>query len=630
DREALGQTLVITFENGSGESFIVRGVTKPFPHKASFRFDFLMGYEKRTVAGLTRLEDWDAFTDATFIQLRKAEDSQFIADQLDRYVPAQNATNDAWQVRSFFLDNIGNPDWLSAWDIENRAMQAPLLWESLAFALTGVLVLLVSCFNYITISLGAAARRLKEIGIRKTAGAEKKQLVMQFLAENLVLCGLALPGGLVIASTVTIPLLDDLVTVQIPFDFMGNLGFWIFLGGLLAFIGLVSGMYPAFYISSFQPITILRGKLKLAEKKGLTRALTVMQFVLAILTICFSTFIASLDEKLLGGDWGYDEARILVVPVSGPEQYIRLYNDAVQLHNVGLVAGAEHHIGSTRKRVSIVVEGEEKQVMFFGVGPSYFASMGLRVEAGRAFGKDFSADGSHSVVINRTFAQRRGWAEPIGQEIRIDDQAFSVIGVVEDFVVQPVMGKAQAVVFGLSDVTRYNFLTLRVENATMDQVVASLKTIWEREFPGVSFEYFPQTDVFDPYSLDGLAILLSYLAVFALLISCMGLFGLALQRAAQRIKEIGVRKAMGASAIHVILLVNRSFLVMLGVATLIATPMFYFGFGALLHFAPVEISLGAEPLLISNILVFLLAAMSLATQTHRLIKVNPAEVLRDE
>jgi hypothetical protein len=135
-----------------------------------------MGYEKRIVAGLGRLEDWGAFTEATFIQLKNAEDSQLIADQLDRHVPAQNAANLAWQVRSFFLDNIKKPDWLSAWKIEKRGMQAPLIWESLAFALTGVLVLLVSCFNYITISLGAAPCRpqAKRDWHSKDGGRRKK------------------------------------------------------------------------------------------------------------------------------------------------------------------------------------------------------------------------------------------------------------------------------------------------------------------------------------------------------------------------------------------------------------------------------------------------------------------------
>ncbi len=630
DHEPIGQTLAVTFGNGSQETFVVQGVAEAFPRKASFKFDFLLGYEKRVSAGLERLEDWGAFTDATFVQLKKAEDTEFIADQLQRYIPAQNAANHEWQVRSFFLDSIQNPDWLTAWAIEKRAMEAPLLWESLMFALTGVLVLLVSCFNYITISLGAAARRLKEIGVRKAAGAEKRQLVVQFLTENLILCTAALLGGIAFASTVTVPFLDDLVTVQIPFDFSGNFEFWIFLTGLLVFIGLVSGSYPAFYISSFQPIAILRGKLKLSEKKKLTQTLTVVQFVLAILAICLSIFFTSLDDKLLSDDWGYDEKTVLVIPVSGPEQYDRLYNEAVRLHNVRLAAGTEDHIGRMRRRTSILVEGSERQVMMFKIGPSYLNAMGIRVDAGRAFGKGFSADNSSAMVVNKTFTKYRQWADPVGKEVRINDQSFTIVGVVEDFIVQPIMGKEQSVIFSLSDVSAYNFLTLQVQNEAMGDVVASLKTIWEREFPERSFEYFPQTEVFDVQSLGGIGTFIGYVAGFSLFISCMGLFGVALQRTAQRIKEVGVRKAMGASAFHVILLVNRGFLVMLGIATLIATPLFYFGLGGILQFAPVEIPLGLEPLLVSNILVFSLAAISLAMQTRKLIKVNPAEVLRDE
>jgi ABC-type antimicrobial peptide transport system permease subunit len=256
--------------------------------------------------------------------------------------------------------------------------------------------------------------------------------------------------------------------------------------------------------------------------------------------------------------------------------------------------------------------------------------MGIRLEAGRTFGEAFSADSATAVVINQTLAQQQGWTDPIGQQLRMGDRAFSVIGVVEDFLLHPVAGKAQPVVFGLSDVAQYSFLTVRVENGATDQVAASLKAIWEREFPEVSFAHFSQAEVFQEFDfIINLSLQVSRsLGLFALFISCMGLFGMASQRAAQRIKEVGIRKAMGASATQVVFLVNRGFLTMLGLATLIATPLCYVGLSTLLSFAPMDIPLGIAPLILSNVLVFLLAAVSLSMQSYKLVKVIPAEVLR--
>lgn len=633
----MGQTLVVAFaqptsEHGDTEStavtLTVAGVAAPFPPHADFRFDLLVGYEKRRAAGVADLEDWAVFTDATFLQLRQTGDARSISEQLDRYVPVQNAADEARQVRSFFLDSIQHPDWLTAWQIEDRALQAPLLWESVMFGLIAVLMLLVACFNYITISLGAAARRLKEIGIRKTVGARRRELIEQFLIENLLLCFLAVLGGLVMAWAVTIPFLNGLLHRPNPLDIVNLLEFWPLLVGLLVFLGLVSGSYPAFYISAFQPTVILRDRLKLAEKRGLTRTLTVVQFTLALVTICLSIFTASLDDKLLGGDWGYDQTNLLVVATSSPEHYDWLRREASQLHQVRRVAGAAQPIGAAGDRVTLHVEDTEQQAFHFGVGPDYLSTLGIKATAGRAFGAAFSADSAQSVVINRTFAAQQRWTDPIGKPVRIDGQVFSVVGGVEDFLLAPMAGKARPVVLGLADAAQYRYLTVRVEDGATDEVAASLRAVWEEQFPGVAFASYPQTDVFARESMNGVSTFITYLALFALLISCMGLFGLASQRAARRVKEIGVRKAMGASAVQIVLLVNRGFLVMLGLATLIATPLCYLGLSTMLHLAPVEIPLGTAPFVLSNALVFLLATVTLSLQTVKLVKVKPAEVLR--
>lgn len=630
DQDPIGQTLEFTFENQSVSSLTVRGIAHPFPHRASLTFDFLVGYDNRFSTGLVRPDDWSALTNGTFILLRPEVDPALIEQQLARYVPVQNAADESRKVHSFFLDNIQHPDLLEAWNVRKRVMTSFPVWETAGFAIIGLLVLLISCFNYITIALGSAAGRLKEIGIRKTSGAERRQLIMQFLTENLLLCYLALLGGIVIAWAIILPFWYNATSMQLTLDLTNNLGLWIFLGILFVFIALVSGSYPAFYVSSFEPTTILRGKLKLGQKKRLTRVLTTIQFTLTVITICFSLFITSLGNTLTGGDWGYDQTQNLVLPDLTPEHYARLHAESEKLAGVRKVAGAEHHIGASLNAALIQINGEQSEAAFFGVGSSYLEVMGLNVVAGRTFLDDFSTNGATGVVVNETLVQAQGWLDPIGQQIRMNEASLTVIGVVEDFLLHPIAGKAHPAVFSLTDPMNYGFIALEIENETNERVLGALKKIWAQEFPGTDFAYFSQAEVFQEFDfiIELSQKLSRYLGIFALLVSCMGLFGMASQRVRQRMKEVGIRKAMGASALHVILLVNRSFLTMLGIATLIATPLCYFVLYTLLQQAPAEIPLRLTPFVLSNLLVFLVAAASLATQTSKLLKVKPAEVLR--
>ena len=630
DEDPMGKSLVVTFDNGSVLSFVVRGVAAPFPSSARFTFDFVVGYEQQQAAGLADIDDWGAFTEATFVELKQPEDNVLIERQLDRYLQVQNEANASWQVGSYFLDNIKAPDLMRAWATEDRAISATPVWEMVGIGLVALLVLLITCFNYITISLGAAARRLKEIGIRKTAGAEKQQLIKQFLTENLVLCMIALLLGLVLATAFVIPYMNSLIHMQLQIDFTNNPGFWVFLVGLLGFIALVSGAYPAFYISSFQPVEILRGKLKLTEKKRLNRVLTTVQFVLTIATICISLFLANLDNALNNKDWGYNKEAVLVIPGLNQAQYVQVQQEVLQLPDVAGLARSQHHIGASFREIMVQADGVEREAAFFGVGPGYLEAMGIETISGRAFNKVFAADHGASVVINQTFAVQQGWEDAKGQQVHIDDQSYAVVGIVDDFLLHPLAGKIHPVVFGISDEVQHNYLILHVGHEAMSEVIGRLKTIWQREFPEVSLEYIPQAKVFREYDLtmNVFSQFIGYLAIFALFISCMGLFGMATQRASQRIKEIGIRKAMGASAGQIVILVNRSFLIMLGISTLIATPICYAGLSMLVHLSGIEFEMSVAPFVVANVLVFSLAILTLLMQTRKLVRVNPAEVLQ--
>mgnify|MGYP002630336175 CR=1 FL=1 len=400
EEEALNKELVFRFANGAEEAVVVGGVAEPFPVTAKFTFDFLFGFEKLLDAGLESLEDWQALT-ATFLDLRSVDDAPFVEAQLAQMIRPEPTGDESKQVLSYFLDSVRHPNWLTAFLIKDRAINAPRPVESTMFGVLAALMLLVSCFNYITIALGSAGRRLREIGIRKATGAQKQQLVMQFLTENLVICFLALAGGVLFAWGATIPFMNSMVhsSVEIQPGYLGNGTFWLFLVALLAGVGLISGSYPAFYISSFHPVEILRGKRTLGEKKVLTRVLTTTQFVLTIGTICFATFAWSIDDKLIAGDWGYEPGQQLVLPVVNAEQYAQLENEISQLASVSMMAGTRDHVGANRRRITISVDGKDDKSYFYGIGPEYLATIGFEPREGRIFDAAHTADDFDRVCV---------------------------------------------------------------------------------------------------------------------------------------------------------------------------------------------------------------------------------------
>lgn len=635
--DPLGQQIMITFGNDHVETFTIQGIAAPFPNNAGLRFNVLLRYDTQLAAGTEGLDDWSTFTDATFIQLQDPQDLDALAPQMERYVALQNAANADWAVSSFFFDNLRHPA-SDAYLVQDRFSEAPHPLFILMLAAIPVGMLALSCFNYVNISLGSASRRLREIGVRKVMGSTRRQLILQFMAENLLLCFLSLLLGLVVAQAFLVPLFNAIFVNQVLLSLTENLGLWVFLVGLLAFIGLISGAYPAFYISAFQPVAILQGKQRLANKKGFTRVFMTFQFMLAFITVFIGVYLTLNGRYILNQDWGYNAEHTLVVRLNNSSQYELLRNEALQLAAVKQVAGSQHQVGESVDHLMIEVEGKQKEAFQHVVGPGYFDAIGLRLVAGHLFDEQVNSDVEHAVVITEAFAQRQGWEEPLGQTLRVEGTTYAVAGVVENFLLHPMIEDPSAFFLQAEDAP-YRYLSLRVEAGAGAQTAAATEATWKRLFPGTPFEHFFQDEVFDIHyqSYTNLTQAFSYIAALALLIACMGLFGLASQNIARRMKEVSIRKVLGASVAHITVLVNRSFIIMLTVAGVLATLVCYGGLTMLFHVASQVTNMGIIHLplhpglfLLTYALVFATAALSVATQAYRLVEVNPAEVLRSE
>jgi len=630
--DPIGKALTIVFDNQNKKVLTVKGVATPFPENTGFKFDILAGFSLLQSLEKEKLNDWSTYT-GTFVQIQKGTDMATLAAHMDKYVALHNAANESIAIQSFVFDNLRNPN-TKAHEVKNRPAHAPHPLVITFFSIIALMMMALSCFNYINISLGFVGKRLKEIGIRKAIGGKKIELVIQFMAENLLLCLIALLLGLVLAQTTFIPLFNFLNGMKISLTFAQNPQIWTFLLGLLAFTAIASGAYPAFYISAFQPSAIFKGSQRVIKKNKTTRLFLGLQFLFAFMAVIICVLQFNLGKYHEALDWGYHPNETMVVRLENAKQYDQLKNELHQNPYVQQIAGAANHVGASMERSRIMIGIEEKEVLTYQVGANYMESMGLQLRQGRFFDIQQSIADATAVVVNQRLVDKQNWAHPIGQSFRKNGKIYSVVGVVENFKVAG-FSKTLPAVFFQGAKEGYNYLTIRFEHGANQLVEDYAKNSWAKLYPAIPFSFFHQELVFDGFyqRFKKVSFIFSFLAALALLIACLGLFGLASQNYARYLKEASIRKVLGATTQQIILKGNQHFIWMLLITSLLATGICWMGAQAV--FKSMEayigtVALGIMPYIVGNVFVFLTAIIAVAGQAYQLTKIAPADALRNE
>lgn len=620
--DPIGQELPLRLEDGTVLSLTVAGVAAPLPASSGVRFEVLANLSR---AGLD-VDDWTGDARATVLLARSAEARAAIAARLDHWAEVHNQASPDDPVARFGLENLANPE-PGAWQVRNRFFDAPHPVFVIMLLAIPVFMLALSCFNYINISLGAASNRLREIGIRKVIGGSRKQLILQFMAENLLLCAFAMGIGAVASFSLMIPMFNSIFVNQIVFrpgDVGGLVGF---LALLLVVVAVISGAYPALYISAFRPVQILRGRLHLRGNRWLTRALLTAQFVLAFATVILSLYLTLNGRYITSREWGYDPSDIVTLRVDAPQTMSALEDYLRSLPQVEAFSSTLDHVGSTQNRLEIEFDGRTRDVPQYRVTPGYLETVGLTLIEGS------DLQGQDGVLVNRSFVEAAGWGDATGATVRLGDAARPVVGVLEDFHIWFAVDQVPVIFTAAGDESR--FLVVRSTPGASAEVAQSLETFWEARFPDQAFEVSRQAEIYDAQfeSYRNVVQAFSYLAGLALVIACLGLFGLASQTIARRLKEVSIRKVLGANVPHLALIVNRAFLVMLTIAGLIATGVTVAGYSLLMAQVETEVihlPVGPGLFLAAFALVLTTAGVAVSSQARMLIRAEPASVLRSD
>jgi putative ABC transport system permease protein len=633
EENPIGQTLLVKFDKDRSKEFKVTGVAKAFPKALTIRFDFLINFENFRAEPGYDFHDWNTIVNATLIQVNEPEEVKVIASNMDTYRSLQNkAVKEDWAISSFGFEPLATLHAKSE-DIRDDISRSSKTSHSSVMYMTfiGSFMLMLACFNFINIAIASAAKRLKEIGVRKSIGASRSAVIIQFLSENVVITFFALLLGLLIGYTFFIPGFEYLWHFSMGFSFADKM-LWIYLPAILLITAIASGAYPAFYISKFQAVGILKGSLKFGQKNPMTKIFLGVQLILACIFITGAVMFTQNSRYMAHRSWGYNQDEALYAAVPDQAAYEQLQALMVQNPDVVSVSGSVHHLGKSNTTSVLHFPDRDYEVDQLQVGPSYFETMGISLKEGRLFVTHEGSD-QQAIVVNESLVKKIGWTEAIGQTFRIDSLTYEVVGVVNDFHSYSFFKNIQPTIFTVADKEMYRFLSVKVRPHTEAKVYSELKSTWATLFPEIPFEGGHQEDVWGNYFVEvGIhGLVWRVIAMIAIILASLGLYGLVTLNVTGRLKEFSIRKVLGAGIKNIAANIYRQYILLFVIALAIGAPVSYrlikliFDTSYEYHI-PVDFS-GAS-IAVGILTVALLVTVS--TQIRKVVKTNAVNGLKVE
>lgn len=569
----------------------ITGIYRDFPPNSDFKevafiapFDFYLScYEQVR----QRSTNWNSVSVKIYAQLNRGTDVASASSRIKNVLAARMTGDAARRKPELFLHPMSK--WHLHGEFEHgvniTSQPLKLVW---IYSVIGILVLLLACINFMNLSTARSEKRAKEVGIRKSIGSSRLGLVKQFLGESILNCSIAFVVALVL-TRLAMPWFNNIAAKEIDIPW-GNPAFWIVSGVFVFVTGLIAGSYPAFYLSSFTPIKVLKGPFRTGRLAAIPRkALVVVQFTASIMLIIGTTVIYRQVQFARNRPVGYDRESLLQVELNSAEyqeKYDVIRNELAKTGMVSAVAASASpltSIWSTATGLSWQGKADEKHMEFATVAVTHDYGKTVRWQfvAGRDFSKDLASD-SLGFVINEAAAKQMGLMDPIGQSItwgQAANQSFRIIGMVKDMVMESPYAQVFPTIFFIYDREPMNCMFIRlIPDVAAKKAIPTVENTIRKIVPAAPIDYsFVDDDFNSKFAAEEKASqLVGAFAVLAIVISCLGLFGLASFLSEQRIKEIGIRKVLGASVFGLWRLLSVEFMILVLIALLVASPLAYY------------------------------------------------------
>ena len=631
----VGKSISIVNDANTEFTFTVGGVFSDFPDNSSFRIDILSHFDNFLLMWKVNDADWKFLTTVLFVQISNKSLIIPISEGLKNYLPVQNRAREDFRINRFTLvplKEVGTNTrniWSSGLfpSLHPAALIAP--------AVMAIFILLIACLNFTNTAIAIFSRRLKEIGLRKTFGGQRRQLVVQFMFETFIICFLALLLGIALSS-VLVPAYSNLwAYMSIELTFSRYAFFWVFLVLLLLLTGFVAGVYPAINVSSFSPVNIMKGSNLFRGSGKFSLLLLTLQFSISVTALVMGIVFARNAEYQRTLDLGYDRDKIIIVPLNGG-LFTSLRDEILTNPKVISAEGTMNHLGWGSYRRPVKDADKQLEVDVMDIGPEYSQTIGLRLIDGRLFDRTrVSADRENkSIIVNQKLVNDFGWSSGVGKTITLyDTTTLRIIGVVEDFYMSGVWEEIEPAMLRLSTSDNYNVLAVRANPEDLPLVLDFISQKWKTLGTNQIFGGRLQEDLFqEEKDINGSILKVNlFLAIVAALLSLIGMYNLVSLDVMKRTKEVGIRKIQGAPVPVMMFLISKKFLIVLLVASVFGCAGgFYMSNMLLDSIWDYFVRISAGILLLSAVIMITATLLTISLKVVRAAMKNPAESLRYE
>ncbi len=634
EQNPVGMDLLVKFGEGNSKAFKVTGVAKKFPDARTIDFEFLINIKNLQISDTQyNADDWSSLLNATLIHVDNPLDIETIKNGMDKYRVFQNdAVEEDRAIVSFAFEPLAT--------LHNRAgdIRDDISYSSdsnyrstIYLSIVGLLMLALACFNYINIAIVSAAKRLKEIGVRKTIGATRRVVIVQFLTENIVITFFALIFGVILGATFFIPGFEQMWHFSMGFTLIDP-AIWIYLPAILLFTAIASGLYPAFYISKFQVVRILKGSVAFGQKNPLTKMFLVFQLIIACILITSAVMFTQNTAYLAKRGWGYNQETTMYAQVVDVVAFDKLHAVMDQNPDIVSISGSSHHLGKDNSTTLIRMEDRQYEVQEYSVDANYFGTMGISLQQGRAFTENSESD-KQRVVVNETFVKSLALAQPLGHQFKMDTIHYEIIGVVKDFHSYSFHQKLQPAIFTIAERRDYRFLSIRVQADQEEQTYKALLHGWAELFPDTPFQGGYQEDVWGNYyqEIRIHATIWQVFAFIAILLATLGLYGLITINIAGRKREFSIRKVLGAGLKNITNIFSKQYVLLMIIAVIIGSPLSYILIKLLIETAySYHMPIDYSGVIIAVFILILVVFLTISTQIRKVLNANPVDGLKVE
>ena len=625
-----------TFYDGT-----VAGIAEAPPSTSSIQFGVVASFQRYEQAAWTsRNTNWGSLDPLLYVELRRPDQAEALAAQLPTFVEEHVPQKEA---KNLSLGLLPLPETHLTPGIYGQL--EPTSRPRYAYILGGIaaLILLIACVNFVTLSLGRAVGRAREVGVRKTVGAGRGQLMAQFWGEAFLLCGAALVLGLAVTRA-ALPVFNRLVGKALTAGMLLQPDMLGVLVGLLAVVGLAAGAYPAVALSRFEPAPVLRGQLPGGGPSRLVQGLVVGQFVLAIGLVVGMGVMWQQMELLRSTDLGFQEEQVVQVDARsvGPQQVTSLLERLRQtarsgpsIQHVTALWGEVAVEGALPNRLATKSGRAEIEAHLMRGHYDLVETLGLTLTRGRSFSPEYGRDAEGAtVLVNEALVEAFGWEQPLGKTLSVQfgTRNAEVVGVVEDFHFQTLRRSIEPLVIKVASRAPPNQMYARIASGRTGEALDRLRAVWSETVPALPFSVsFLDETVEQQYRADARwTRLVTWAAGFGVFIACMGLFGLATLAVRRRTTEVGLRKALGASAASIVRLLSVDFLKLVALAFVLAAPLAYWAVRQWLQSFAYRVEVGAAVFGVAGGLTLAVTLLAVGGQTLRAARIDPARTLRDE